>query len=149
MSWKRESFRLGRDIVARFGYRGNTLCIYLPLDPAIYEGSKYKVEDASVYAAYADTPCMYRLKNERRVRYAAELIASLMGAWEVGRIERTAEEYDMPYEETEALIGKGLIKVENGGGTDVASVQRFPAEEVAAAELPEGPAAELPEEDPS
>ncbi len=111
MSWKRESFRIGRKIAARFGYRGNTLCVYLPLDSALYAGSKYKVEDVSGYNAYADTPCMYRLKNERRARYAAELVSAVMGAWGTERAERAAEDYYQPYETTEALIEKGLIKV--------------------------------------
>lgn len=161
MSWKRESFRLGRNITARFAFRGNTLCIYLPLDPAFYEGTKYKVEDASGYASYADTPCMYRVKGARRARYAAELIAASMDALGIGRIEREAEEYYLPYENTEALIGRGLIKYENAGNAggaflpqsaaeEVAIAEEVPAEEVVeSADEPEAIAAEVPEETPA
>ncbi len=142
MSWKRESFRLGRNVVARFAFRGGTLCIYLPLDPASYEGSKYKVEDAAQYPSYTDTPCMYRLKGERRARYAMELIAALMGEWGSERVERAAEEYYLPYEDTEALIGKGLIKREKTGSAgDI--VPLAPAEEVADGVIEE-PAEEVP-----
>ncbi len=146
MSWKRESFRFGRKIIARFGYRGNILCIYLPLEPADYQGTKYKVE-ASDYAVYADTPCMYRIKNERRVRYAAELIAALMGSRGIERIERMAEDYYLPYEDAETLIKEGLIKVVNVPPRQIASWDA--AEEVVeeiAAEATGEAAAEVSEE---
>ena len=135
MSWKRESFRFAKNIVARLGYRGGTLCVYLPLDPASLEGSKYKVEDVSEYSAYTDTPCMYRMKNERRVRYAMELIAELMDTWGAKRIERTEEDYYLPYEENEPLLERGLIKYE---AAETAGGAPFPqaAEEIATAEAP-------------
>ena len=63
MSWKRESYRFGRDCVARFVIRGKTLCIQLPLDPAQFEDTKYKVEDISHIVSSADTPCLYRIKT--------------------------------------------------------------------------------------
>ncbi len=110
ISWKRESFFFGREIVARFGFRGKTLCIYFPLDPAEYADTKYKVEDVSDLGSYADTPCMYRLKNERRVRYAIELFASVMEKKGGIRIERIAEDYYLPYEGIVELIEKGLAK---------------------------------------
>lgn len=131
VSWKRESFRLGRTLAARFGYRGNTLCIYLSLDPALYAGSKYKVEDVSRYASCADSPCMYRLKNAWRARYAVDLIAAWMSSRDVPRTERKAEEYDLSYESTEALIEKGLIKVIQSTPTESIS------KEAAATEIPE------------
>ena len=110
MSWKRETFRMGKEVVARLGYRGNTLCIYLPLNPADYAESKYKVEDVSDLAMYADTPCMYRLKNERRIRYAIKLFAGVMEKTGGVRIERVAEDYYLPYEGIVELIGEGLAK---------------------------------------
>lgn len=110
MSWKRETFFFGREIVARLGYRGNTLCIYLPLNPADYAESKYKVEDVSEYSAYGDTPCMYRLKNEKRVRLAMELFATVMQNMGGVRIERVAEDYYLPYEGIVELINEGLAK---------------------------------------
>ncbi len=150
MSWRRESFRLGRNVIARFAFRGNTFCLYLPLDPALYAESKYKVEDASEYASCADTPCMYRLKNERRVRYAIELIAASMGAKNIGRGNRTAEEYDFPYEDTEALIEKGLIKYKRTESAVAAPIPSDAEEEIPEQLHAEQPiseeAAEAPEE---
>ena len=110
ISWRRETFFFGREIVARLGYRGNTLCLYLPLNPADYAESKYKVEDVSEVTLYAETPCMYRLKNERRIRYAVELFATVMENMGGIRFERIAEDYYLPYEGIVELIGKGLAK---------------------------------------
>ena len=110
MSWKRETFRLGRNVVARIAYRGKTLCLYLPIDPATLTDSKYIVEDVSDIALYEDTPCLYRIRVERREKYAEELIAMVMEAMGTVRTDRIFEDYYMPYEGVVQLIDKGLIK---------------------------------------
>ncbi len=110
MSWKRESYRLGRAPFAKLGFRGKTLCVFLPLNVAELEGSKYKVEDVSDNVAYADTPLMYRIKNDRRVKYAKELIALVAENYNTPHIERESVDYYMPYEGVLELINKGLIK---------------------------------------
>ena len=110
MSWKRETFRLGKNVVARLAYRGKTLCIYLPLDPSQFAESKYHVEDASDIVAYADTPCLYRIRSERREKYAEELVATVMKEQGTVKIDRPFEDYYMPYEGVVQLIDKGLIK---------------------------------------
>lgn len=110
MSWKRESFRLGRKCVARFAIRGKRLCLLLNADPARYAGTKFLVEDLSYVKSSADTPCLYRIKTERRAQYAKELIAEVMAAAGAGKTARAEESYVLPYEETEELIARGLIK---------------------------------------
>ncbi len=140
-SWKRETFRLGREAVARLAYRGNTLCVYFPLNAADYTGSKYKVEDVSESAAYADTPCMYRLKNGRRARYAMELFAAVMERMGGVRTERIAEDYYLPYEGVVELIEKGLIKRVVKSKAEEAAFLR-PAEAAASEAAPEA----VPEE---
>ena len=110
LSWKRESYNCGRNSVARLAFRGNTLCLYLPLNPAAYEDSKYKVESVEDNASYEDTPCLYRIKNDKRARYAKELIATVMDNLGIVRIERDSVDYYEPYEGLVQLINKGLIK---------------------------------------
>lgn len=110
MSWKRESFRVGREPVLLMSFRGKTLCVFLPLAPQDFADSKYKIEDASNTAFAESTPCMYRIKNERRVKYAKELVKLVMERYGGERIERKEENYYMPYAKTEKLIKKGLIK---------------------------------------
>lgn len=112
ISWKWESFRSGRKTLAKLRLRGKTLSICLALDAEDYTDTKYKVESLAEIKAYADTPCMYRIKNDRRLRYGEELIAALMG--QNGLTETPVQETDYaekyPYETTEALIGRKLIK---------------------------------------
>ncbi len=109
-SWKRESFRFGRQCVARLGVRGKTLCLYLATDAAFYEDTKYKVEDVSDVVANVDTPCMYRIKNDRRMGYAKQLIDHVMATFGSEQKLRVPMDYYVPYEDTETLIERGLIK---------------------------------------
>ena len=111
MSWKRESYRLGHEQFAKLCFRGKTLCLFLPLNVADFgEDSKYKAEDVSDNSGYADTPFMYRIKNERRVKYAKELIALVAEKMNAPRFERISEDYYVAYEGIVELINKGLIK---------------------------------------
>ena len=111
MSWTNDSFRLGRETVAKFALRGKTLSLYLALDPASLEGTKYRYEDASSVARYAAVPVRLKLKSDRSVKYAAELIARLAEEKGAPRADTPAVDYTMPYESTEALIKRGLIKL--------------------------------------
>ena len=110
ISWRHESFRKGRPAAAKFVIRGKTLCLCLALDPENYEESKYIVDDMSRYAKFAGTPLMYRIKNERRLRYAKELIAFLFEGTEPSGHEE--EDFAaIPYEDTQSLVERGLIKI--------------------------------------
>ena len=110
MSWKHEAFRRGRPTVAKFVFRGKTLCLCLALDPKAYDGSKYIVDDMSDVARFAGTPLLYRIKNDRRLRYAKELIAVLLA--EAERVNAAPVNYaDTPYEETQPLVERGLIRI--------------------------------------
>ena len=107
ISWRHESFRKGRPAAAKFVIRGKTLCLCLALDPENYEESKYIVDDMSRYAKFANTPLMYRIKNERRLRYAKELIAFLFEGTEPSGHED--EDFAaIPYEDTQSLVERGL-----------------------------------------
>ena len=104
MSWKKESFSYRRNPVAK------SLCLYLALNAADYADSKYKLEDVSEISQFADTPALYRLKNDRRVKYAAELIAVIMERLGAERREIPQVDYYQPYCGTLTLINRGLIK---------------------------------------
>ena len=111
MSWKRETFRIGRMIVARLVVRGKTLGLLLAVEPAGYNGTKYSVDDVSNVASTADTPTMYRIKNPRRVKYAKEMIAGMMKelkAYKDSHYE--PEDFFVPYEGDLAFMRRGLVK---------------------------------------
>ena len=61
-------------------------------------------------AKYEAVPCMYRIKNERRLQYAKELIAKVCASLGLTKGDEQNKDYYLPYETTEALIAKGLIK---------------------------------------
>ncbi len=113
ISWKHESFRLGRDILVKMIIKGKTLCLCLPLNANDYADSKYHVEDKSDKKSYSVTPTMYRIKNSRRSGYAKDLIDVVMKANGFEKAELKTVDYvkNYPYEEVESLIEKGLVKV--------------------------------------
>ena len=111
MSWKFEKFRLGRNCIALIAVRGTTLCLYLALNPMRFADSKYKVEDYSLRSAKTATPLMYRIKNDRRLKYAKELIDVLLFENDSEKGERSPEDFVPPSRTTAELIEEGLIKL--------------------------------------
>ena len=109
-SWKRESFICGRKPLARLVFRGKTLCLFLPLDPTSFVESKYHVENVSSMTMYTDTPCMYRIKNDRRLEYAYELLDMVAADLGTEYTEVPEKDYYLPYEGIVQLIDKGLVK---------------------------------------
>ena len=109
ISWGHENFNFGRNNIARFTMRGKSLCIYFALDPDDYADTKYKVE-RSLSKKYEGVPCLYRIKNARRAKYAVDLIKALMDKYGIVPGEDHNENYYMPYRTTEQLVEEGLIK---------------------------------------
>ncbi|MCH5156898.1 MAG: bacterial Ig-like domain-containing protein [Clostridiales bacterium] len=113
ISWKRETFKCHKDVVAKFAYRGKQLCIFLPLNPNDYmDDNNHPVEDASDMSCYEDTPLMIRLKSKRRVKFARQLINTVMEKFGIPRVEHESVDFYLPYEGILELINKGLIKRE-------------------------------------
>lgn len=112
ISWSHESVNNGRNKICRFVLRGKSLYLYLPLNPDDYADTKYKVERSEA-KRFEELPCLYRIKNPRRVKYATELIATVMERFGLKQVEHAEKDFvkDYPYEETLPLIKRGLIKV--------------------------------------
>ena len=118
-SWTNETFRFGRNTVAKFGIKGKTLSLYVALTPAAYEETKYSFEDVGEVKRYADVPMRLKLRSARSVKWAAELIADMMA--KLGKVqgEIAGENFAPAYETTEALVYQALIKVmASGDGVD-------------------------------
>ena len=110
-SWGRESFRIGKDCFARLVIRGKTLCIMLAIIPDSCNDTKYKIEDITDLPSCKDTPCLYRIKSNRRVTYAKELIDVILEEYDAQLApNRESVDYYAPYEGTVDLIKRGLIK---------------------------------------
>ncbi|MCH5159354.1 MAG: uL15 family ribosomal protein [Clostridiales bacterium] len=141
LSWKHEAFYKGRVCVAKLKVRGKHLRLLLPLNPKDYIDTKYKVKDLSDKKAHADTPCGYAIKNDRRSVYAKDLIATVMqanGALKLDGTEFVKYSLDFPYDTTEHLIRRKLIKLiyskavdgEEGEYAHYEPVEAITAEEV-------------------
>lgn len=110
ISWKHENFTYRRNAVAKLFIKGKTLYLYLAVNPADYADSKYKLEDVSNVSQFADTPALYKLKSEKRVRYAQDLIEEICTKLGSKKLEREPVDYYEPYNSDAALIKKGLVK---------------------------------------
>lgn len=112
MSWKRETFFIGKRNIAAFVVRGKTLCLCLATDPKLFDGTKYKVDDLSGQKKKNKMPCMFRIKSDRRMGYAKELVDIVMAGFDAARqADYKAEDFTMPYKSTEVLVNRHLIKV--------------------------------------
>ena len=109
ISWHFDSVNVGRNQVLKFVIRGKTLCLYYALNADDYAESKYKVEKVES-KKYEDVPCLYRIKNDRRRDYAKDLIDVVMANVPTEKGKESNEDFRVPYETTEALLEKGLIK---------------------------------------
>ncbi|MCH5156399.1 MAG: uL15 family ribosomal protein [Clostridiales bacterium] len=151
ISWKHESFRKGRETVAKLKIRGKHVTIYLALDPAEYLDSKYKIDDVSHVKANADTPCAYAIKNDRRCLYAKDLIAAAMAEQDVDKQDIEPVHYtdDYPYDTTEHLIKRELIKLiySRIGASGEEPLKEISAEEITALMAEEEPVEEQPVEE--
>ena len=112
-SWRYETFKKGRQLIAKITLRGKTLCLYCALDAADYAGTKYKVEDVSSKKSNAAVPARYKIKNDRRAKYSEKIIADLMAKHSLEGGESKYEDYaaQYPYEELEPLIERKLVKL--------------------------------------
>ena len=112
MSWRQETFHLGRRNAVAFRMRGKTLCLFLATDPKMFDGTKYKVEDMSVRNPKEKMPCLFRITSDRKTAYAKELIKIVMTGFGVTQVMNFAPvDYTLPYKSTKALVKRRLIKV--------------------------------------
>lgn len=111
VSWKCETYKKTKVQIAKIDVKGKMLYVYLALEPEKYEDSKYFFTNVANKPGYGETPMLLKVKSERGKNHAIELIRELMQSLGIERFEREWEDFHLPYEETDALIERGLIKV--------------------------------------
>ena len=111
-SWKADSFYLGRKTYLVAKVRGKTLTLYYALDPTAYEDRIYHHVDVSGKKTYEKTPMMVKVRSDLGLRKAKKLIDEMMDAAAFSQKETPRVDYVAlyPYETTDALIEKKLIK---------------------------------------
>ena len=145
MSWRHETFRIGRMVVARIVVRGKTLCLLLAVEPAGYNGTKFTVEDVSNVARLVDTPTLYRIKSVRRLKYAKEMIAGIMKELRLYKDPRyEAKDFFMPFEGDMSLMRRGLVKRVVSGTTRTFKIEEVEREAAPAPAAAEAAATEAP-----
>lgn len=77
LSWSSENFNLGRKKVAKIDVRGKALILYLALDPATLD-AKYHAKDKSEVKRFAETPAMVKVRSNRGLKFAIELIDEML-----------------------------------------------------------------------
>ncbi len=102
-SKRNESFRHGRDLVARLGFAGKTLKLYLALDPNEFDPNIYPHKDVSDKKKYLAVPMLIKVKSQRMMGKADDLIEQMM-----------AKKGYLPRRQIETVdYVKALIKPEN------------------------------------
>ena len=112
ISWKFDSFGRGRDQLFKMKLRGKTICLYCALNPDDFDKSKYHHEaiDAKIFA---EVPMLVKIKSGLGLRKAKELVDIVMANYGIEKnpkfvpVDYVAK---YPYEETEALLAKKLVK---------------------------------------
>lgn len=75
-----DSYRTGRDLLAKMAIGGKTLKLYLAVDPedAALEDGKYHQRDLSETSAYQEVPFMLPIRSNLAVRKACRVIDYMM-----------------------------------------------------------------------
>lgn len=109
--WGGENFSVGRNVFAKLFIRGKTVFVNLPLEPNGHFYDDYKAEYVGNVKKYEKTPMRIRVKTERGLKNAVNLIGIVAESNGFVRTETDKTDYFFAYETTEALIEKKLIKL--------------------------------------
>ena len=110
-SWNYEAFNKGRTQLVKLNIKGKTLIVNLNLDPKEFNINKYHFIDCSDKPKFAKVPMMMKVRSARALKYTLELVDELMAKNEIEQGDVPTIDYRMPYETTEELAKKGLVKV--------------------------------------
>ena len=113
MSWRYETFKKGRNQLLRMKIRGKCICLYCALDPAQFDKSKY-FQEAIDAKMFESVPMLVKIKSPRGLKRAMELIDATMEKFGIEK-DSQAKNVDYvalyPFENTKALVEKGLIMI--------------------------------------
>ena len=115
------TFKRGNDLLCKIAVRGKTLCVHFALEPSRLD-DKYFITDLSGVRKFAETPSMLKVKSERGVKYAFELIDAVrerFGLTENAKYKESVTTADYPSADMNTLIASGLVKIVNENGEAV------------------------------
>ncbi len=91
ISKKGDTFRKGRELIAKLTLSGKTIKLYYKLNIADYEESKFHQKFAGDKKTYAEVPMYVKVKSDRGLKNAITLIGELMNKENVAKKQRYAE----------------------------------------------------------
>ena len=112
-SWKCETYKRGKDQLAKLKIRGKMLLVYLAIDPASadYSSYNYEITDSK---AYERVPFTVKVRGDRGLSRAKALVDVVMNRFGILKNDK-AQTIDYaaenPHESSEALMDKGLLKI--------------------------------------
>lgn len=77
LSMKGVSYRFGKELIAKVTIRGKTMKLYLALDVAKFNDRVYFQKDSSNVKAYAEVPFTVKVKSDRGLKNALNLIKAM------------------------------------------------------------------------
>lgn len=111
ISWNYDAFNFGRIQAAKVNVRGKTVFVYLPLNPSDYVDSKYSFKDCSEIKKYESLPFRLKVKSDRGLKNAFELIELVMSNFQTELNNKFVEEnYVEVNRGFSKLLEEGLIK---------------------------------------
>lgn len=103
-----DTFNFGKKQLAKITIAGKTLKLYLALDPKTLP-AKYHVKDASDVKKYAQVPALLKIRSDRALKNALELINTVCDGIEPVKGEPPfVSPTDFPYDTIEKLVAMGL-----------------------------------------
>lgn len=144
ISWSCDTITFGKDQLAKFVLTQKTLYVYLALSPKELEGTKYFFTDESSIKKYERVPLRVRVRSERGVKYTIELIEKIAESKGI-QLAKNYEpsDYTLPYESTETLLERQLIKKIEVPGAGAAEEAEIEEEALVASVITEEPVVEV------
>ncbi len=108
ISWHYDSFNVGREQKVKLAFKGKRIAIFLALDPLQLD-EKYHVKDMGEIKKFEEVPAMLKIKSDRGLKYAKQLIDILFA--DLDKNDKfVPEEFNYSYATDEQLVEQGLAK---------------------------------------
>ena len=116
VNWSNDRFSFRGETIAKIGWSGKTLCMYIALNPDEFSTSVYHQKYEGDKKMYEKTPMMVKIKSEVALKRALRLIPLLMERLGAVAGEKKNVDYAAmyPFKKDEELVSDGLIKVVAG-----------------------------------
>lgn len=111
-SWNYDAFNSGRHQVAKMIAKNKTLNVYLSIDPATLEGTKYGVKDVSAKKKYEAIPSLMKIRGDRKFAYTRELIIKICeeDLALAKNPKATERDYKTPYLSLDEMVEAGIVR---------------------------------------